>query len=299
MEMLYYRYQYDRPDLDSAVPATPQEESREVEPAARSVSKPRRVPVVRLLLLAVALTAAAMLGGTVARYWQEWSNGSLATAENFYFVSDKLDGALHRLERDGDALARFSFTLQNYAVATHHTPSDISYTCTVTDSADSVVTEVRWSLDGSAAGADGTLTGTLSGQSDRESALVCAIPVSAFGTDGSETLTVTAQANTPYAATLRATVALGEGSAPVVLVVTDPGAKSGAVSVALYNVSGREQTGKLTCLTEALELAVDPTWETQPGADGTLTIPAGGAVSVVFLKRDTTRSFDESSFTFQ
>lgn len=297
------RYQYDRPDLDLTGPAEWPEapvQATAPEGPETTVSTRHRVPVLRLLLLAVTLAAAAVLGSTAARYLQEWSNGFLATAGNFHFTSDQLDGAVYRLTEDASARASFSFTLRNYTVAGHPTESDISYTCTVTDGeGGEPLTGVRW-LDGDGANlADGTLDGTLSRGGDRTQTLRCSIPADDFGADRTKTLYVIAQASKPYAATLTARVTLVERRSDVTLVVTDPGPRSTAVSVALYNTGAQEVTGTLTCLTESLKPMPDPTWEKPLPDDGTLRIPAGGVVSVVFLKRDATVVYDESAFTFQ
>lgn len=261
----------------------------------------RKVPVVRSFLLAAALTGAAVLGGTAARYWKEWSNGSLVTAGNFYFTSRELNGGVHRVA--AAQRARFTFRLRNYVVAEHPTASTISYTCTVEDSEGNTVTDVGWyngDNESNAAGT-GTLEGSFTGGSRGDRELTCAIPISAFGTDGKGTVTVTAAAGSPYAATLTAKVTLSAGRGGVELVVTDPGGNSGAVSVALLdtgNTGGEDRTGVLTWPGEDLELVPDPTWETAVGADGAVTVPAGGAISVVFLKKDASRVFSESDFDF-
>lgn len=302
------RYQYDRPDLDLLGPEeAPVQAAPEPETAEEPVSRPRRAPVVRMLLLLAALTGMAMLGGTAARYWKEWSaKGSLFTAGNFYFASDELDGSLHRLTEDAKGWAEFSFTLQNYIVENYPTESDISYTCTVKDG-EETVTGVRWQDQGTAGD---LFTGTLSKGADRREKLTCFIPAAAFRENGEEKeLTVIVEATQPYTATLRAKVTLAAGNSEVALVITDRGRESGAVSVALYNTSGKVKTGTLKWPSEGLELVPDPTWETLPdaGEDPTLltgnsvelTIPADGVICVVFLKKDIAKTYNgDTRFQF-
>lgn len=309
------RYQYDRPDLDLLGPAQPPVQASESAPrseavpqaAEKTVSKPRRrFPAVRLLLLTAALTGMAVLGGTLARYWKEWSDNSLVTAGNFYFTGEEIDGSLRQLTADSDGFARFSFTLRNYMVAGYATQSEIQYTCAVTDEKGNVVTQVQWSNSDSTSITEGVADGALSGafaagtegtDNSQSRELICAIPTAAFGTDGKKELTVRAQATEPYSALLTAHVTLAAGNGGVVLVVTDPG--TGAVSVTLYNTSGQERRGTLAWPTTDLELVPDETWEIQPGKeDGTLTVPAEKAVSVVFLKKSTRNRFTESDFSF-
>lgn len=267
----------------------------------RQTPSPRRVPAVRLLLLAAVLTGMAALGGTAARYWKAWSNDSLVTAESFYFTSRELNGGVHRVA--AAQRARFTFHLRNYVVAEYPTASTISYTCAVEDSEGNPVPDVGWYHGGSEGDPAGTgiLKGTFDGGSKGDRELTCSIPLSAFGADGKGTVTVTAAAQSPYAAALTATVTLSAGRGGVELVVTDPGEGSGAVSVALFDTGdtgGGDREGVLTWPGEDLELVPDPTWETPVGEDGAVTVPAGGAVSVVFLKKDATRIFTESDFDF-
>ncbi len=244
-----------------------------------------------LLALAAALTLLAALGGTAARYWKDWSDNSLVIAEDFYFTSKELGGQRYALPTDGERV-EFSFTLQNYLVQGYHTPSDISYTCSLTDSAgDGVAGELR-RKDGAAD--DGILPG--GGNGPRE--LTYTIPKAAFGPEGKGELTVTVRSTKPYAATLTAQVTLG--AQDVHLVVTDPGERYGAVAVTLYNTGTEACTGTLRWPTgddpALAPLAPDPTWEVDPHKP--LTVPAGEAVSVVFLKRSTLDSFTEGDFSF-
>jgi len=270
----------------------------------RAVSASRHVPVVRLLLLAAALTGAAMLGGTTARYLKEWSaGGSLVTAEGFYFASTELDGAQHRLTADdGGLAAEFSFTLRNYIVAGYATQSAITYTCAVTDEEGNAITDasgapvtVTWS-DGVGDGG----SRTLEGGGDRSVELTCSIPVAAFGEDGGRELTVSARSSKPYARTLTAGVTLAGKGGGVEWEVTDPGGKSGAVSVTLYNTSGRDLTVTLKFAPkegeDPLALVADPTWETVPDGNDRLTIPKDGVAAVIYLKKNTESHFTKDSF---
>jgi len=285
---------------------------RRGDPAPKRLASPHRPPAVRLLLLTAALTAAAILGGTTARYWKAWSNDSLATAGSFYFTSDKLDGtdgaegSLYRLLPDGEGkTAEFSFALKNYVVADYYTKNDISYTCTVTNSEGTPVA-AAWS-DGVAAGGERTLKG----DGNQNPTLTCTIPVSAFGTDGSKVLTVTARAAKPYSAALTARVALIVERGGITMVVTDSGGNSGAVAVTFYNTSQKNyriegfklKSGSELLLAQESEnkdliLAADPTWEIKAAPDGTLKVPGGEAMTVVFLKKSTENRFSESSFEF-
>lgn len=259
----------------------------------------RRLPVVRLLLLVAALTAAAMLGGTAARYWKNWSDNTLVTAENFYFTSNKLGDrqTLYPLTPDEDGNATFAFTLQNYVVEDYPTKKAISYACAVTDASGSPV-ELQWKSGG--ADDDGVLPG---GTATRKT-LSCVIPASAFASAGGDgELTVTVTSTKPYAKTLAAKVALSAGSGGVVLEVTEPSGNSGAVAVTLYNPGSQPRTGTLRLADlkdrEELVLAPDPTGEAVPGKDGKLTVPAQSAVSVVFLKKNVENHFDETKFVFE
>lgn len=264
--------------------------------AARAVL--RRVPLVRILLVALALSLVAVMGGTAARYLKNWTDSSLATAENFYFTSDKLLGSdtPYHLTAEQDGNAHFAFTLQNYLVDAYPTPDRIAYTCEVTDEAGQKVSST---LKDGEAGDDGTLGGG-SPQAVKKS-LSCVIPASAFkksdGTD--QALTVTVRSSRPYVAQLTAKVSLAAGSDGIHWVVTDPGGDVRAVAVTLYNTNGQGRTGKLTWPSGGLELVPDATADTVPGADGSLTIPGGGAVSVVFLRKNMDSSFDEGDFNFQ
>ncbi len=285
--------------LDSTLSCSARRGPRRLQcDAAAQRPASRRLPVVRLLLLAVILSGVAMLGGTAARYWREWSNGSLVTAQNFYFTSAELKGGVHRLAASAEGRAEFPFTLRNYIVAEYSTQSEISYTCQVLNSAGTAVTDVRWVNSDSTVAATGTLSDSLAGGSQTDRKLTCSIPISAFGADGKDVLTLSAAATKPYAAALTATLALAAGDGGVELVVTDPAGRSNAVSVSLYNTSGQACTGILSWPKEDLELAPDPTWEVPLADDGTLTIPAGKAVSVVFLEKNTTGTFSQSDFSF-
>lgn len=256
---------------------------------------PRHMPVVRLLLLAALLVGTAALCGTAARYFKSWSDGSLVTAQNFCFTSDKLGGgAPYPLEVDENGQAVFPFTLRNYLVKSHPTQGDITYTLSVTDAAGHPVS-AQWQ---NGAAAD---NGTLPGGMDSLKALRCLIPAAAFqDAEGNpRTLTVTAASTAPYAAALTAQVVLATGDGGVVWMVTDPGDGSGAVAVTLYNTGGLARAGTLSWPDADLELVPDPTGDVLPSAGGKLTVPAQSAVSVVFLKKNTERRFTEGDFGFQ
>lgn len=260
---------------------------------------PHRLPVVRLLLLAVILTGVAMLSGTAARYWKEWSSSSLVTAKNFYFTSGELKGSVYRLTATAEGRVEFPFTLRNYIVAEYPTQSEISYTCQVINSAGTAVADARWFNSDSTVAGTGTLSDSLTGGppgADRE--LTCSIPAEAFGADGRDVLTLSVAATKPYTATLTAKLALAAGDGGVKLIVTDLAGRNNAVSVSLYNTSGQPCKGTLSWPTEDLKLAPDLTWEIPVEPDNTLTIPASGAVSVVFLKKNTEDTFSESDFRF-
>lgn len=254
-------------------------------------STAHRPSALRLLILAAALTLVAALGGTAARYWKDWSDNSLITAENFYFTSKELDGRLHTLSADGDQVA-FSFTLQNYLVLGYHTPSDISYTCSLTDGKGGAVSGELKRGDGAAD--DGVFPGGANGSRE----LVYTIPKSAFGPEGNRELTVAVRSTKPYAVQLTARLSLG--ARDVHLVVTDPGGRYGAVAVTLYNTGTEPCTGRLSWPTgddpTLAPLAPDPTWAVDP--KNPLTIPAGETVTAVFLKRNTLDSFTEGDFSF-
>jgi len=77
--------------------------------------------------------------------------------------------------------------------------------------------------------------------------------------------------------------------------------------VTLHNVSGAEKKGTLRWPAQDLELAPDLSWEAlfdpalgwkRTGDAAELVVPADRAISVVFLKKDTTRSFQDSEFSF-
>lgn len=276
----------------------------------------RRLPVLRVLMLTVALTAAAMFGGTAARYLKEWSNPSLVTAGSFYFASKELDGSRKYIPAENGRV-EFAFTLQNYIVEQYPTQYAIPYTCKVTDSADTAgtaIANVEWNKRHSGTEA---LSGTLGSLNTGDGkfhpatvAYICSIPVDAFGSDGSKTLVITAAATAPYTAELTVRVKLATENGGVELTVTDPRDKtSGAVAVTLYNTGGKDARGTLTWPAENLELAPDPTWETVTGGpwnwavkgeqkSAELTVPAGQAVSVVFLVKDTESSYTEADFKF-
>jgi len=271
-----------------------------------------RPAALRLLLAAAILTAAGAWGVTAARYLKDWSRNALATAQSFYFASQELNGGTQRLMATGGGVVDFSFTLHNYLVEGHPTESGIDYTCQVTDSAGKTVTGVRWlnsdnteigggSGSGSAAG--GVFTGSFAandggGAGEQERTLICRIPQSAFGAGEDQVLTLRAQATAPYAADLEVRIGLSTGG--VQMVVTDPGVNSGAVSVALYNTEAEERTVELKWPGTDLELVPDPTWELtlDQSGTGTVKVPGRGVASAVFLKKDTTKSYqDRFSFT--
>jgi len=280
-----------------------------------------RTAAVRLFLAAVALTGIAALGGTAARYWAEWGERSLVTAGNFYFASQGLDGALHTEAAAADGYVRFSFDLRNYLVKGHPTESAVEYTCTVTDSGNGAVADTKWQeKDGTtitAGVAGGVLSETFPAKAEgadtcKARELTCAIPVSAFG-DGREKVTVTVASKKPYAKVLTAQVALSEGSGDVRLVVTDPGRTSGAVYVTLFDTGSAGGTGaeekKDRCtvswdLTSELVLVPDPTWEpkVELNADKksfTVDVSKGEAVTVVLLKKFTTRTYSENDLALE
>ncbi len=273
-------------------------------PAPRRLARAsRRLPVLRVLLLTVALTAAAMFGGTAARYIKEWANPSLVTAGSFYFASNELDGSLYHLSASGGTAVEFEFTLKNYLVDGYATQHAIPYTCKVEDAAGAAIAGVTWYRSDNTNAGTATLNGTLGSQNgdtgkyDAASTTYrCSIPVTAF--DGDRELTVTAAAASPYAVTLTARLRLSTGK--VVLRVTDPddGGASGAVAVTLFNTGDRDVTGTLTWPKTDLELVPDPTWSTAIAADGKLTIPKGEAVSVVFLVKNTMTGYTEDDFSF-
>lgn len=275
---------------------------RRGEAAPRRLARAsRRLPVLRVLLLTVALTAAAMFGGTAARYIKEWANPSLVAAGSFYFTSDELDGSLYHLSASGGTAVEFEFTLKNYLVDGYPTQHAIPYTCKVVDATGAAIAGVTWLKpnDRTQLDANGTL-GSWNASTEKYDAAsttyVCSIPVTAFG--GDKELTVTAAAASPYAVTLTAKLRLSTGK--VVLRVTDPddGGASGAVAVTLFNTGDHDVTGTLTWPKTDLELVPDPTWSTAIADDGTLTVPKGEAVSVVFLVKNTMTGYTEDSFSF-
>lgn len=298
--------------------AVPEEARKPRRP--KRLAPPRFPLVVRLLFLAALLTTAGSLGLTTARYLKDWSQDSLATAGSFYFASAELNGGTHRLT--GDKTMDFSFTLRNYLVAGYPTKSAISYTCQVTDSKGKLVSNVKWlnsdnaeigtaatgdGVSDSAAG--GVFTGSFAANDGGEAGgqtktLICRIPKNAFGAKGDQVLTLTARATSPYSATLEVRLALTTGG--VQMVVTDPGAKNGAVSVALYNTDEEAHTVELKWPAgNEITLVSDPTWDVVPTGSGdkttgrgTVTVPGKGAVSMVFLKKDTTQNFTEEDFPF-
>ncbi len=251
-------------------------------------------PLVRLLIIAVALTAAAMLGGTAARYIRDWTGDSVVSAGSFYFFSSELNGSTHYLTPlDGNA--QFDFTLQNYLVDGYFTKKDISYTYKVTDSNGNAISGASWLDENGQTLSTGR--GTLAANAKSSETLTCVIPISAFGDVGNKKLTVTAETTEPYIEKLTAVLMLQNEA--VVLEVTDPSGNNGSVTVTLYNTGDTDCTGKLTWQpSENQTLVPDPTWESMMGLDGTLTIPAKGAVSVVFLKKNTNDVFSESNFSF-
>ncbi len=250
-------------------------------------------PLVRLLIVAAALTAVAMLGGTAARYIRDWTGGSVVSAGSFYFHSGELNGSTYFLTPlDGEA--EFKFTLQNYLVDGYYTKKDISYTYKVTDSNGNAISGASW-LDGSGQPLS-TGKGTLAANAKSSETLTCVIPISAFGDVGNRKLTVTAETTKPYIEKLTAVLMLRNEA--VVLDVTDPGGNNGAVTVTLYNTGSAECIGTLTWPSENQTLVPDPTGESVMGSDGTLKIPSKGTVSVVFLKKSTNDYFDESNFSF-
>ncbi len=301
------RYLYDRPDLDLLGPegtSWETENGKVAEAAEKSISKPHRLPVVRLLAVTMILTMIAMFGGTAARYLKDWSDSSLATPKSFYFTSQELDGALYHRPVGGNNRVEFSFTLQNYLVTGYPTKSKLTYTCRVTYELDGEVKEVTdvwwWREVGSdSIKGTGTLTEAFDGGEEKRT-LNCSISADAF--QAAKELTVTVEAGEPYTATLTARVALEEKNGGVKLMVTDPGGNSGAVTVTLYNTSSEDYTVTLKWPTNAnlalAPLVPDKTRGVAVGEDGTISVPKGRAVSVVFLKRNITDRFSESDFPF-
>ena len=300
-----------RLDPSMAVP----EEARKPRRPKR-LAPPRFPLVVRLLFLAALLTTAGSLGLTTARYLKDWSQDSLATAGSFYFASAELNGGTRKLAPAGDSVD-FSFTLRNYLVAGYPTKSAISYTCQVADSQGAAVTAVTWlNSDSTAIGAGGgesaaggVFSGSFAANDGGEAVgqtrtLICRIPQNAFGAKGNQVLTLTARATEPYTAELSVRLALTTGG--VQMVVTDPGAKNGAVSVALYNTDEEDHKVELEWPAGSeITLVSDPTWDVIPtdsgdktAGCGTVTVPGKGAVSMVFLKKDTTQNFTEENFPF-
>lgn len=282
--------------LDTALPGA---KPRPEEKPGRLALSSRHPPTVRLLLLTALLILAVTLGGTLARYVKDWSDSSLMTAGNFYFTSEELNDGLYHRKTDPEGRVNFSFTLKNYVVARYPTQSEIAYTCTVKDDEGSVPGGVQWRND---AGDLIDAQGTLPGDSKQDKTVTCSIPAAAFGPAGDRELTVTVRATKPYAVQLTARLTLSEADGGVTLVVTDPGAPNGAVSVTLYNTGGEPCTGILRVKNnEDQALAIDRTFTSLAVMDenGKVTLPAQGALSVVFLKKNMENRFSKTDFEFK
>ncbi len=136
---------------------------------------------------------------------------------------------------------------------------------------------------------------------------------------GGDEVKVTVASSKPYVKEMTATVVLPGTNGGVEMTVTDLGQDFGAVSVTLYNTGGQACTGVLDWpgrdklyelkqiadptaraeaaaqAADALLLAPDPTWEGAVKSDGRVTIPGGGVVSVVLVKRDAQQTFNKDS----
>lgn len=286
------RYQPKRLDTTLSAPTgghLPQRLRRGRVAPKRLAAPAHRPPTLGILILVAALTLTAALGGTAARYFKDWSDQSLVTAENFYFTSRELDGRLHSVTANAADEALFTFAVQNYLVEGYHTLQDIDYDSSVTDSEGNVVAGARLQMLSS------RVNGRLSGERADAVEYVYTIPRSAFGQDGNQVVTIAVRSTTPYVTTLTARLALAAND--VHMVVTDPGGQNGAVTVTLYNTGKEDRSGTLKMLREdTLALVPDPTWEVDPG--GTLTVPAGQALSVVYVKRSALDRFTEADFSF-
>lgn len=143
-----------------------------------------------LAFIAILATAA---GGASAKYIHKTETKATATAEEFYFKSDLLDGETHTVSAlESDGTASVTFALQNHADELRYTGVEISYTVKVEKKGDNGTVSDGVTVSPS--------QGTIAGGEKRDE------NITVSGLQAGESYTVTATSTSPYAETLTGTI---------------------------------------------------------------------------------------------
>lgn len=141
-----------------------------------------------LILVCITLTLSLYAGSTYAKYKENWSNGAVASAQNFYFESNLLsEGGTAQSYSPGN----ITFDLYNFADSLRTTGAAIAYSVAVDNG---IVTSVKSGTD-DVSGSSYTMNGNAAATHN----------VTITPTDTNKAVTITVTASAPYSKTLTAT----------------------------------------------------------------------------------------------
>ena len=234
----------------------------------------------------IAIVVVAALSAVVAaKYLQSGAKEAAATAQEFYFESDLLDGQTHTVtatEGDGSKTATVTITLKNHADDLRYSEVDIPFAVSVSDEDGETAEDVTITSS----------TGTLTKGNVNDAA------VTISGLQPGKTYTVTASTNETYAKTLTGAIAVTATDNSVQASLRDGGAY---IEATVWTV---DYSGNVT-LNYAASLIPDNTdsamsdWKTAASSADSSASSGTGAVNLDaysshtfrFFKSDTSKTY--------
>lgn len=257
---------------------------------ARHNKKEKASKKVMSIAAALCFTMALVLlltsmGATLAKYIKEDKSSGTAAAAPFYFTSDKLKetAPYYQIGAAGeDGMVKITFTLSNFVDDLRSTGKEIRYNLRTLSGG----TEIPVTLELSGGGSKGTLPGT----GKITQTVTLSLRQNQFGEDG--TVTVTAEATSPYEKALSATFGF---SAPKSGLQWEVREEKGAV---VLEISGGE--GKTVSVSWPSGLVPDPADSIlQNRENGVVSFhaEAGERYALVFLKENPETAYGKANFS--